>query len=181
LFLNPLLEKFRKKGFDMTLEHPILRLLEKLYSPLIIIGSNLQSAFLLYLRLLWGYQLFTYGMDKLQHIGATIQFFSELSIPSPAFHAYEVALIETICGAAFTLGFASRLASIPTLILMISALSSAHSEYLSNFQFITNPHMLAIQEPYPYLFLSLLVFIFGPGRISIDAWIKRWLSRQPRY
>jgi uncharacterized membrane protein YphA (DoxX/SURF4 family) len=37
------------------------------------------------------------------------------------------------------------------------------------------------QNPYPFLITTLLVFIFGPGRISLDAWIKRWVSHQPRY
>lgn len=165
----------------MTLESPFLRFLERLYLPLIKFGSNLQSLLLGYMRLLWGYQLFLFGLDKWHNISATIAFFSELNIPSPAFHAYEVALIELICGGLLLIGLASRLAALPIIFITLSALATAHAEYITNFQFLTDPHMVAIQEPYPYLLLALLIFIFGPGRLSLDAWIKRWLDRQPRY
>lgn len=164
------------------LVNPLLRFLEKLYSLLIKIGSNLQSALLFYMRVTWGNNLFIMGLDKFKNLEETIQFFTTINIPNPTFHAYEVAFIETVCGVMLFLGILSRFAAIPVIFLMISALSSdAHAQYLGAFRFVTDPHILVIQQPYPYLITALLVFIFGPGRISIDAWIKRWLDHQPRY
>lgn len=163
------------------LENPVLRFLENLYSPLIKIGANLQSLFLFYMRIVWGYRLFTFGTDKLRDMQTTIQFFTELEVSSPNLYAYEVALVEAVCGILLFIGLASRLAALPVIAVMLLALATAHYEYIGNFQFLTDPHMLVIQEPYPYLFLGLLVFIFGPGRLSLDGWIKRWADKQPRY
>lgn len=158
-----------------------LHWLDRIYSFFIKIGSNLQSLFLLYLRITWGHQLFLTGVDKLKNIDATIEFFTKLNIPSPVFHAYEIGIIEAVCGILLFIGFLSRLAAIPLTIIMVTALFTAHAEYLANFRFVTEPLILVIQEPYPFLMMGLLIFCFGPGRVSIDAWIKRWVDKQPRY
>jgi len=161
--------------------NPLLRWLARFYSPFLKIGSNLQSLFLIYLRIIWGHRLFLLGMEKLHDLEGTIKFFTTLNLPAPIFHAYEVGIVEAACGILLILGLASRLAAIPLIIVMVTALSTAHAEYVGNLQFITDPHLLAIQHPYPYLFTGLIVFIFGPGRISLDAWIKRWADKQPKY
>jgi putative oxidoreductase len=133
------------------------------------------------MRLTWGHQLFLTGLDKLKDVTGTVQLFTKLNIPAPLFHTYEVGLLEVVGGIFLMIGFASRLITIPLIALMVTALSVAHAEYLSQFKFVTDPHILVIQEPYPFLFTALIVFIWGPGRVSIDAWIKRWVSHQPRY
>lgn len=164
------------------LANPFLYWIDKFYGFFIAIGSNLQSLFLLYLRLTWGHQFFLSGVDKLEHIAKTTEIFIQLHIPYPLFHSYEVGLMEAIGGALLMIGFASRVAAIPLIIIMLTALTTAHMEALKNFDFLINdPHILVMQQPYPYLFTSLLVFIFGPGRVSLDAWFKRWVNRQPRY
>ena len=132
------------------------------------------------MRITWGHQLFLAGANKLGDIEGTVQLFTQFHIPSPTFHAYEVGLVEALGGILLVLGLASRIASIPIFIIMLTALSTAHAEYLGNLRFVTDPHILAIQQPYPYLLTALMVFVFGPGRISIDGWIKRWAARQPK-
>lgn len=170
----------RKKGIDM-LENRFLYWMDKLYGFFVKIGSNLQSLFLLYMRLTWGHQFLLAGVGKLKDIPKTVAAFTKLGIPYPEFHAYEVSLFESIGGILLMIGFASRLISIPLMIIMITALSTAHAANLSNFNFILNPKSLVGENPYPFLITSLMVFIFGPGRISIDAWIKRWVGRQSKY
>jgi putative oxidoreductase len=163
------------------LSNPFLYWMDRIYGFFIKIGSNLQSLFLLFMRLTWGHQLLLTGVDKLRDIPGTVKLFTELHIPSPLFHAYEVGILEAVGGILLMIGFASRIISIPLIFLMVSALSLAHKEHLSNFKFIIDPHLLVAQEPYPFLITALLVFIFGPGRISLDAWIKRWVGHQPKY
>lgn len=161
--------------------NPFLRWISKFYGYIILIGSNLQSLFLLYMRLTWGHQYILGGLAKFKDIDSYIQLLTTFNYPTPHFHAYEIAYIELIGGILLIIGFASRLVAIPLILLSLTSLSTIHADYLTHFRFITEPMMLVIQQPYPFLITALLVFIFGPGRVSIDAWIKRWLSRQPHY
>ncbi|MGB7978302.1 MAG: DoxX family protein [Chlamydiales bacterium] len=163
------------------LSNPFLYWVDKIYGFFIKIGSNLQSLFLLYMRITWGHQLFLAGLHKLNDIPGTVLFFTKLGIPSPLFHAYEVGILETVGALSIFFGLASRLFSIPVIFVMLTALSTAHGETLGNFKFLSEPYLLVIQEPYPVLVTALMVLMFGPGRISIDAWLKRWVSHQPKY
>jgi putative oxidoreductase len=163
------------------LTNPLLHWLEKLYGILIKIGSNLQSLFLLYMRLTWGHQLFLTGMDQLKEIGAFAALLAKFHYPAPSFHAHEIAILELVGGFLLFIGFFSRLIAIPLILLFLTTLSTIHADALASFRFVAEPMTLVLQRPYPFLITSLLVFIFGPGRLSFDAWIKRWLSKQPRY
>ncbi len=163
------------------LADPFLRWADKIYSFFIKIGSNLQSLFLLYMRVTWGHQLLLTGVDKLKDIAGTAQMFKEIGIPSPVFHAYEVGLIEAVGGILLVIGFASRIAALPIIFVMLTALSTVHAEQIGNLKFLIDPYLLVMQEPFPFLFTALLVFIFGPGRVSLDAWLKRWVDHQPKY
>lgn len=163
------------------LTNPFLHWIDLIYSFILKIGSNLQSLFLLYMRLTWGHQFIITGVNKLKDIEGTVTFFIKLGIPAPYFHAYEVGIVESVCGILILVGFASRLAAIPLIIVMFTALSTAHLDALADLKFLADPHILVLERPYPYLITSLLVLIFGPGRIAIDAWIKRWVDNQPRY
>lgn len=168
-----------KKGIDM-LENRFLYWMDKIYGLFIKIGSGFQSLLLLYMRLTWGHQFLLSGVYKLKNISKTIGFFTELGIPYPEFHTYLVAYFESIGGLLLMIGFASRLFSIPLTIILIVALSTAHAEHLTHFKFLFDPQSLAGQSPYPYLLTTLMVFCFGPGRVSLDAWIKRWVGHQPK-
>lgn len=169
-----------KKEIDM-LENRFLYWMDKIYGWVVKTGSNLQSLFLLYMRLTWGHQFILIGLHKFHSINETIHYFESLGIPYSHFHAYEVAFFETIGGILLMAGFASRIICIPLIFILITALSTAHADQLTNFQFILDPKSLVGSNPYPFLITTLMVFCFGPGRISIDAWLKRWISHQPRY
>lgn len=162
-------------------ESKLLRVINRLYGWTISAGSNLQSIFLLYMRLVWGHQCFITGVAKFVHISTVIQFFTSLNLSHPIFTAYAVASFETVCGLLLFIGFSSRLAAIPLIVIMVSALSLAHSEAFIQLRFLFEPALLVRQAPYPFLLTAVLVFVFGPGKASIDAWLKRWASRQPKY
>jgi putative oxidoreductase len=151
--------------------------LEKLYNLLVHVGSYTQSIFLLYMRLVWGHQFFLAGWQKFGHIEQLAAFFSSLHIIAPLFHAYLVASFETLCGVCIFFGLASRLAAIPMAIILLTALSTAHAPELSNFRFLFEPLQLVRQAPYPFLITALLVFAFGPGKISLDHWIQRRIQK----
>lgn len=165
----------------LAFENRFYRVMDRFYGFFIRLGSNLQSIFLLYMRVMWGHQLFLHGMEKLNHKETIIQFFSTLNVPHSEFLAITVATLEVLCGVCLFAGFISRIAAIPVIFIMISALSLAHSDALLGWRFLLEPQLLVRQAPYPFLITAILVLIFGPGRVSVDAWLKRWASRQPKY
>lgn len=158
-------------------KNSLLNWIAKIYCVFIKAGSNLQSLFLFYMRMTWGHQFFLSGLNKFNAIEQVTQFFHALTLPLPAFNAYLVAMTEIVCGLMLFVGFGSRLAAIPLIIAMLVALSTAHSANISEFRFLLQPLSLVREAPYPFLITALLVFIFGPGKISIDAWIKRWAEK----
>lgn len=153
----------------------------RFYNFFLKIGSNLQSIFLLFMRLTWGHQFMLAGLDKLENPDHSIEFFSAMSIPFPEINLYLVSYFEIIGGICLILGFASRITTIPLILILLTAFSTAHSHLIKNALFLIDPHAFAQEMPYPYFITAMLVFCFGPGRISIDAWIKRWVENQPRY
>ncbi len=165
----------------LVFENKFLRIADRIYGTIVKIGSNLQSTYLLYLRFVWGHQLFLHGLQKFTHSETVIHFFNHLEFQHPGFILYIVAFFETVGGLCLFLGFMSRLAAIPVIIIMISALFFAHPESLSGWHLLLEPNILIRQDPYPFLVTSLIIFIFGPGRVSIDAWLKRWSQKQPKY
>lgn len=162
-------------------ENRFLHIVDRIYGWFVYIGSNLQSLFLLYMRLVWGHQFFITGIAKFAHIDTVSQFFVSLNLSHPVLTSYAVASFETVGGLCLFFGFISRLAAIPLIVIMVSALSLAHTEAFVQLRFLFEPALLVHQAPYPFLLTALLVFIFGPGRVSIDAWIKRWVSKQSKY
>jgi putative oxidoreductase len=162
-------------------ENSFLRWADKIYSFFIRIGNNLQSLFILYMRLIWGHQLFLAGIKKFFDIGQVTQMLASLNFPTPHFHAYLLATFETLCGFLIFFGLASRLAAIPMAIIMITALSTYHASVLADLKFLIHPSILVREAPYPYLLTAIIVFVFGPGKVSLDGWIKQWTKRQPTY
>lgn len=152
-------------------ENPFLEFVARFYSWVIRIGSGLQSLFLLLLRIMWGQQFFMIGLAKILRHKEVALYFTSIGLPHPEFHTYFIGFLEIVGGACLVLGFASRLASIPLIFIMFGALIAHH--VLDGYRFIENPFLLAHSGPFPFLLTSLIVFIFGPGRISIDGWIKR--------
>ncbi|MBM3184186.1 MAG: DoxX family protein [Chlamydiae bacterium] len=165
----------------MRFKNSLLHFIDTIYSPFIQWGGNLQSLFLLYMRITWGHQLALIGWGKIHALEKTAEFFSSLSFPYPYFLSYFVGTCEFVCGICLIIGFASRIVAIPVIIIMLTALSTAHAPDISNFRFLFEPRSLVNQPPYPFLITGFLVLTFGPGRISLDAWLKRWARKQPRY
>lgn len=143
----------------------------KLYRLIIYIGSNLQSIFLLALRLFWGSSFFFSGLAKLQNIQSIADYFSTLGIPFPLFNAYAASLVECIGGACLFIGLGSRLASLGLATVMTVALYTAHHEaFVGAFE---DPQKFITQLPFTYLMTSLIIFIFGPGKLSFDYLIEK--------
>jgi putative oxidoreductase len=132
--------------------------------------SHLQSPFLLAVRLYWGWQFFQTGLGKLMHIPKVVGFFTSLGIPLPAFNAYFVSSLELLGGALLFLGLGSRIIALPLTIDMLVAYITADREAL--FSIFSDPGKFYASDAYTFLFASLLILIFGPGKISLDSAIN---------
>jgi putative oxidoreductase len=139
-------------------------------------ASLLQSPLLLAVRLYWGWQFFQTGLGKLQDIPKVVNFFTTLNIPFPVFNAYLVGISECVGGVLLFIGLGSRLVSLPLLVDMFMAYVTADREALTSI--FSDPGKFYSADPYTFLFASLLILVFGPGKLSVDNLIKRLLSKR---
>ena len=56
--------------------------------------------------------------------------FEKIGLPSPEFLGAFVGTFEIVCGALILLGLLTRLASVPTLVIMLVAIATTKSEIL---------------------------------------------------
>lgn len=147
----------------------------RFYERIISTGSNLESLFLLAIRLFFGISFLLAGYGKLQNIEQTAAFFSKLGIPFSLASAYIASSIELVGGGMLVIGFASRLAALLLMIVMAVAILTAHFESVRNA--IENPNGLISLTAFVFLLASLIIFIFGPGKASLDYLIERAMGR----
>ena len=140
-------------------------------------ASSLQSPFLFAIRVYWGWLFLQSGIGKFGHIEKVVAFFTDLGIPAPTLNAYFNASLETVGGILLILGLASRLISVPLLINMIVAYVTADREALTSFFSESGKFFGA--DPFPFLLVSLLVLIFGPGKWSVDTMILAYRKKHP--
>lgn len=142
---------------------------QKLDGLLATLGAWLQPVFLLAIRLYWGWAFFLTGKGKLLNLGKTTAFFAELNLPLPKLNAIMAGSTECVGGLLLLLGLGSRLASVPLMATMGVAYATAHREELG--QIFSDPDKVTDAAPFLFLLASVIVFAFGPGKLSIDA---RW-------
>lgn len=154
------------------------------YGLLIRGASNLQSAFLLAVRICWGWQFFQSGWGKLKNLDGVTEFFTTLGIPMPHLNAILAASVECFGGLFLLLGLASRLTAIPLIFTMIVAYATAEDDLWKTLHSEPFDEFLTAffkATPYTFLFASLIILIFGPGKASLDQligylWAKKKAS-----
>ncbi len=148
----------------------LTNLLRSGYELLVAGCAVLQSPFLLALRLYFFWQLFLTGKGKLENIGKVTEFFGSLGIPLPALNAYFIGSLECFGSLLLIIGLASRPLSLLIVISMIVAYLTADFEAVSNI--FSDPDKFVKADPFPFLLTASIVFVFGPGRFSVDALLK---------
>jgi len=143
----------------------------RLYRLLIRAASSVQSPFLLAVRLYWGWQFAITGWGKLGNLEKVTNFFTSLGVPAPGLNAHFIACLEFAGGILLALGLGSRLLALLFAGDMLVAFWLADREAL--FAIFSDPEKFWAATPYTFLFASLIVLIFGPGKISLDALLAR--------
>ncbi|MGC1902453.1 MAG: DoxX family protein [Candidatus Acidiferrum sp.] len=151
--------------------------LKLLYDRSFDLVSYLQTPFLLFVRLYWGWQLIQSGWGKLHHLSNVTEFFTSLGLPMPAQTALAISCLEFFGGIFLAIGLLSRLTSLALTINMIVAYITADREAL--FSIFSDPDKFYAAAPYTFLIASIIILLFGPGKVAVDTLIDRWLGAPP--
>jgi len=147
----------------------LLMRLRLLYGRFCDLVSYLQSPFLLLVRLYWGWQLIESGWGKLHHLDKVTEFFGSLNLPMPAETALAISSLEFFGGIFLAIGLLSRLTALVLTINMVMAYVTADREALLSI--FSDPDKFYAAAPYTFLIASLVILIFGPGKIAVDSLI----------
>jgi putative oxidoreductase len=131
----------------------------------------LQSPFLLLVRLYWGWQFIQTGWGKLHHIHRVIAFFGSLGIPHPEVMAPLVSGMEFVGGILLILGLATHITGLVLSVDMFVAYLTGDNAALHSI--LSDPGKFYGADPFTFFFASLILFIFGAGLFSLDAWLQR--------
>src|SRR6202045_1757160 len=129
--------------------------------------SYLQSPFLLFVRLYWGWQLAQSGWGKVHHLSNVTEYFTSLGMPMPAQMAIFIACVEFFGGIFLAFGLLSRITGLVLTINMIMAYVIGDREALLSF--FSDPDKFIAAAPFAFLIVSLIVLIFGAGKLSADT------------
>lgn len=97
--------------------------------------------------------------------------FEKIGFLNPEFVAPFVASFEIACGILVLIGFALRIAAIPLLIIMITAITTTKIPILIEKGFWQMAH--DSRTDFAMILLIIFIFIYGAGRISFDFWIQK--------
>jgi putative oxidoreductase len=100
--------------------------------------------------------------------------FEKIGFTYPEFWASFVATFEIICGLLIIMGFVIRLAAIPLLIIMCTALISTKVPILMEDGFWSMAH--AARTDFSMTMLLIFLLIYGAGRLSVDKQIEKGID-----
>ena len=141
------------------------------------IGLTITSAlaFLapLFTRLVMGQAFYLTGHGKLLNFDRTVSFFTDLGIPFPALNAGFVSSVEFVGGICLMLGLGTRIFSLLLSGSMLVALLTADKQtFIDKF-----PADITDVAPFVYLLFLIWLVLYGPGPISLDRFLSKWLQR----
>lgn len=129
------------------------------------LSEYLQSLGLLLARIAVAYGFYEPAMMKWSDMGAVAQWFGSMGMPLPTLNAYMAATTEIVGVVFLTLGFMTRLISIPLMVVMVVAIVTVHLPH--GFSAGDNGYEIPL-----YYMLFLLIFLsHGAGKFSLDRLI----------
>jgi uncharacterized membrane protein YphA (DoxX/SURF4 family) len=127
------------------------------------------SRSIIWIRLAVGLIFATQGLLKFIDPNLGVNRFTRIGFPVPALTAHFVGTFEMVCGVLVLLGLWTRVAAIPLLIVIATAIATTKLPELSRasqgFWFMVSDART------DFAMLCSLLFLIGagPGRLSIDA------------
>jgi putative oxidoreductase len=131
--------------------------------------SGLQHASIILIRIPVGLIFFTQGILKYTDPKMGIVRFARIGFPHPYFTAHFVGTFEIVCGLLVLIGLVTRLASIPLLIVISTAIATTKIPELfrpaQGFWFMVSDARTDFA-----MFCSLIfLIVMGAGKLSADA------------
>jgi putative oxidoreductase len=151
----------------------ILRV-KNLHDKFFSLVSYAQTPFLLFVRLYWGWQLVESGWGKLHNLDKVTEYFTSLGLPMPGPTAGFISSLEFFGGILLAVGLFSRVISLMLTVNLITAYITADREALRSI--FSDPDKFAAAAEFTFLFASLVILLFGPGKIAVDTLLRRWFS-----
>jgi putative oxidoreductase len=152
----------------------LIPIVKKLYRAEIRVLDYVKDPFLLMVRLYFGWRFIAAGTGKLLNVETQAGFFADYGIPLPKLNVYLAGTTETVCGALLLIGFASRVITVPLIVTMLVAYMTAHPDDWAAFW--DNTPLFIKAPPFAYLYTAIIVLLFGPGRVSVDALLARYFG-----
>ena len=135
------------------------------------IASKLKSLPLLLIRLALAYGFYGPAMMKWNDIHAIGDWFKSLGYPFPYLNAYMAGITEVTGFVLLFLGLGTRLISIPLMVVMLVAITTVH--LANGFESGGN----GFEIPLYYLIMLFTLFVYGPGKFSIDHFIQSKIKK----
>ncbi len=146
-------------------------LYHKLNHVLALLAAVLRPLFLLIIRLYWGWQFFLTGKGKLMNLERTTNFFASLHIPAPKLNAIAAGSTELVFGLLLAVGLGGRVVPLPLIGVLVVAYITSEQPALH--AFFSDPDKFLTADPFLFLYAAVIIFIFGPGKLSLDALLAK--------
>jgi putative oxidoreductase len=98
--------------------------------------------------------------------------FEKIGFANPEYVAAFVASFEIVCGVLILIGFSTRVAAIPLLTIMITAITTTKIPILMAKGFWSMAH--EARTDFAMTMLIIFILIYGAGKLSIDYMLKRY-------
>ncbi len=131
-------------------------------------------------RLVIGQAFHQTGSGKIENFANTVGFFTELGIPMPQANAFFVSRLEYWGGLLLIVGLLARLVAAGLASTMVVALLTADRETFLGALKGTSEAGLTDVTSFVYLLFLVWLVLFGPGLVSLDAVLVRFVERGER-
>jgi putative oxidoreductase len=128
----------------------------------------------LFARITVGWVFLLSGLGKLRNLPQVTENFVGWGIPFPHFFTPLTSGIEFFGGLFLLLGLLTRISAGALGVTMIVAIRAAKWGDVDSLE-----TLLGFDE-FEYLALFLWLAIAGPGTLSVDHWLMRWLEKRSR-
>ncbi len=142
-------------------------------------GPTNRTATIVLIRLAVGLIFFTQGILKYADPNMGVNRFTRIGFPHPFFTAHFVGTFEIVCGAVVLIGLFTRLAAVPLLVIICTAIATTKIPELAHpaqgFWFMVSD----ARADFAMLCSLLFLIVNGAGPLALDNMSERKTRAKP--